>query len=112
MFGFGRWISAAWNVARVRRSCNCFVRIRTMLKKLVKAASLLIAVLVLGVAVFCVVNYVRHDQETSELDDKARQGTSGSYIRLSDGVTHYELAGPEKDRTVVLICGYSVPYYI
>lgn len=83
-----------------------------MLKKLVKAASFLIAALVLGLAVFCVVNYVRHDQETSELDDKARQGTNGSYIRLSDGVTHYELAGPEKGRTVVLICGYSVPYYI
>ena len=50
--------------------------------------------------------------ETRELDDEARRLTDGSYVRLSDGVTHYELANPSGDPTVVLVHGFSVPYYI
>jgi pimeloyl-ACP methyl ester carboxylesterase len=50
--------------------------------------------------------------ETRELDDEARRLADGSYVRLSDGVTHYELGNPAGDETVVLVHGFSVPYYI
>jgi pimeloyl-ACP methyl ester carboxylesterase len=50
--------------------------------------------------------------ETRELDDEARRLTDGSYARLADGVTHYELGNPVGDPTVVLVHGFSVPYYI
>lgn len=50
--------------------------------------------------------------ETRELDDETRRLTDGSYVRLSDGVTHYELGNPSEDRTVVLVHGFSVPYFI
>ena len=50
--------------------------------------------------------------ETRELDEEARRLTVGSYVRLSDGVTHYELGNPAGDPTVVLVHGFSVPYYI
>ena len=50
--------------------------------------------------------------ETRELDDEARRLTDGSYVRLFDGVTHYELGNPAGDPTVVLVHGFSVPYYI
>jgi pimeloyl-ACP methyl ester carboxylesterase len=50
--------------------------------------------------------------ETRELDDEARRLTDGSFIRLSAGVTHYELGNPGEDPTVVLVHGFSVPYYI
>lgn len=50
--------------------------------------------------------------ETRELNDLARQQASGSFLRLSDGVTHYELGNPDADETVLLVHGFSVPYFI
>jgi len=50
--------------------------------------------------------------ETRELNDLIRREESGSFIRLSDGFTHYELSNPGSENTVVLIHGFSVPYYI
>jgi pimeloyl-ACP methyl ester carboxylesterase len=50
--------------------------------------------------------------ETRELDNEARRLTDGSYVRLSDGITHYELGNPAGEETVVLVHGFSVPYYI
>jgi pimeloyl-ACP methyl ester carboxylesterase len=50
--------------------------------------------------------------ETRELNDLTRKVLSGSFIRLPDGVTHYELSNPDKENTVVLVHGFSVPYFI
>lgn len=50
--------------------------------------------------------------ETRELNDEARRLTGGSFIRLPVGVTHYELGNPTVDHTVVLVHGFSVPYFI
>ncbi len=36
----------------------------------------------------------------------------GRLVRLSDGVTYYELGGPQKGQPVVLIHGFSVPNFI
>ena len=47
-----------------------------------------------------------------ELNDAARRQTDGSYIQLPNGVTHYELGNPTRNQTVVLVHGFSVPYYI
>ena len=66
----------------------------------------------LGAVIYLALNYVRQDQETAEMNDAARRGTSGNYVQLPDGVTHYELGGPEGGRTIVLIHGFSVPYYL
>ena len=50
--------------------------------------------------------------ETEELNEFTRTEASGSFIRLSDGFTHYELSNPEAEETVVLAHGFSVPYFI
>ena len=50
--------------------------------------------------------------ETRELNDDVRRQTGGSYVELPAGVTHYELGNPTRDQTVVLVHGFSVPYYI
>ena len=50
--------------------------------------------------------------ETRELNDLIRKEESGSFIQLSDGFTHYELSNPGAEHAVVLIHGFSVPYYI
>ncbi|MEP0806225.1 MAG: alpha/beta hydrolase [Chloroflexota bacterium] len=50
--------------------------------------------------------------ETKHLDEEARKTAGGSFVRLTDGVTHYELSNPEGEQTVVLVHGFSVPYFI
>ena len=50
--------------------------------------------------------------EVRILDDEARAEAPGSFARLSAGVTHYELAGPEDGPPIVLVHGFSVPGYI
>jgi pimeloyl-ACP methyl ester carboxylesterase len=50
--------------------------------------------------------------ETKYLDDKTRTTSNGSFIKLSDGYTHFELDGVASGQPVVLIHGFSVPYFI
>lgn len=50
--------------------------------------------------------------ETRVLDDEARRTAPGDFIRLPDGMVHYELKGPVDGQLVVLVHGFSVPYYI
>jgi pimeloyl-ACP methyl ester carboxylesterase len=56
--------------------------------------------------------YISADVEQRELDDETRAAMAGKFVRLTDGYTHFELAGPNAARTVVLAAGFSVPYYI
>ena len=51
-------------------------------------------------------------EETQELNDVTRKNAAGSFIQLADGVTHYEMGGKEPGDPVVLIHGFSVPYFI
>lgn len=55
---------------------------------------------------------VIYSGETQELDQGARSSAPGRFVQLSDGMVHYELAGPSGPQTVVLVHGYSVPYPI
>lgn len=50
--------------------------------------------------------------ESLVLDSAARSLASGAFVELSDGITHYEIAGPSDGPPVVLVHGFSVPYYI
>lgn len=58
--------------------------------------------------------------ESKQLNDQARSAADGSFVQLTDGVTHYELSNdsplPEGGlgvrETVVLVHGFSVPYFI
>ena len=50
--------------------------------------------------------------ETEKLNDATRSNAPGSFVQLSDGYTHYELDGSENGIPVVLVHGFSVPYFI
>lgn len=50
--------------------------------------------------------------ESQELRDETRAELPGEFIHLSDGITHYEVAGPHDGQPVVLVHGFSVPYYV
>lgn len=47
--------------------------------------------------------------ESRVLDASARAGQRGDFATLSDGVTHYELAGPSEAPVVVLVPGLTIP---
>ncbi len=46
------------------------------------------------------------------LDDAARAQAPGQFVKLSQGMTHYEQAGPVDGRPVVLVHGFSTPAFI
>ena len=69
---------------------------------------LVLAALVVGVTGF----EMARNPERDTIDEPARRSAPGRFIRLSDGITHYDLSGPDSGRTVVLVHGFSVPYYI
>jgi pimeloyl-ACP methyl ester carboxylesterase len=79
--------------------------------RIIRRGALLEVLLLVLVAVLAGA-YFHYDQETAILTDEARRGVAGSFIRLPDGVVHYELGGPQQARAVVLVHGFSVPYYI
>ena len=71
------------------------------------AAVVVLAVLIVGVTV-----QMAFDREHKTLDATARKTVSSRFARLSDGTTEYVLDGPNDGRTVVLLAGASVPFYI
>lgn len=71
----------------------------------------LLAVLGLLVAATAVVYLVRNPERRT-LDAAERTAASGAFVKLFDGVTHYEVAGPDTGQRVVLVHGFSVPSYI
>jgi len=50
--------------------------------------------------------------ETKRLNDEARKSAPGSFISLPQGITHYELSNSDQTETVVLVHGFSVPYFV
>jgi pimeloyl-ACP methyl ester carboxylesterase len=64
------------------------------------------------VVAFFIVPYFAFDKETRVLDEKARASLSGSFVKLTDGFTWYELGGPQGGRPIVLIHGYSIPSFL
>ncbi|TFW14905.1 alpha/beta fold hydrolase [Duganella callida] len=72
-------------------------------------------VLVLALAGIAAAGYYQYrNPEHQQLDDAARRQAAapGAFAALSDGVTHYEMAGPADGRVAVLVHGFSVPSYI
>jgi pimeloyl-ACP methyl ester carboxylesterase len=73
---------------------------------------MIIAGVVLLVIVLSAGFYAARNPETRVLDDVARRQAPGLFVRLSDGMTHYQVDGPDTGRAVVLAHGFSVPSYI
>ncbi len=70
-----------------------------------------LAVLVLGAAGLWLA-WERANTEHRVLDDAARAGAPGDFVELGDGLTHVDIAGPDDGQPVVLVHGFSVPFYI
>ena len=80
--------------------------------KLLKVIINVVIFLVILITVFSSILYWKGNKEKKQLTDAERKGTTGQYIRLSQGVTHYQLNGNDTGKVVILLHGFSVPYYI
>lgn len=58
------------------------------------------------------VAYRIKDPERRALDDAARKEAPGKFVRLADGMTHYEVAGPDNGQVVLMAAAFSVPAFI
>lgn len=56
-------------------------------------------------------NY-RFRGEIKDINDSTRAQAPGSFVELSLGKTHYESSGTDRAQSVVLVPGFSIPYYI
>lgn len=74
-----------------------------------RSSTLLIVILVL---MALAASYIYAITSKPALDDEARQAAPGNFIRLSRGIVHYELIGPQHAETVVLIHGLATPSFI
>ena len=57
-------------------------------------------------------SYLLSGVEKRELTAETRADLPGSFAALPSGITHYELSGVPDAPLVVLVHGFSVPYYI
>lgn len=70
-----------------------------------------LAAILIGLFVVAIGIYLILDPEVNELNEATRAKLGGSYIKLSDGMTHYKLEGPQDAKTVVLVHGATVPMW-
>lgn len=66
----------------------------------------------LAVVVGLTAIYRARNPERLALDDPARDAAGGRFVALDDGITHYDVAGPDSGERVMLVHGFSVPSYI
>lgn len=52
------------------------------------------------------------DPERRTLNDAARAEAPGTFVHLADGITHYEVAGPDTGAVVLFASAFSVPGFI
>ncbi len=50
--------------------------------------------------------------ERKQLNAQARKRAVGKFIHLSHGLVHYQWGGPETGAVVVLVHGFSTPFYV
>lgn len=53
--------------------------------------------------------FLKSDMEKEVLSEEVRNELGGSFIKLSDGYTHYELRGEEEGKTIILVHGNAAP---
>src|SRR5512145_3238365 len=57
---------------------------------------------------------LRHvtNTETVDLDQSVRAQAPGKFVKLSDGLVHYQLSGPAEAPTVALVPGATLPFFV
>ncbi|OKS87081.1 alpha/beta fold hydrolase [Mucilaginibacter polytrichastri] len=80
--------------------------------KIFKVITVTILFLLVTISILIGGLYLLKDQEKKKITDADRKNAGGQYVMLGHGYTHYQIAGPDTGKAVILIHGFSVPYYI
>jgi pimeloyl-ACP methyl ester carboxylesterase len=80
--------------------------------KILKVSIIIIVFLAGASALILYGFYEYNNKEKTVLTAADRKNIDGKFIKLSKGITHYQLEGPENGEVVILVHGFSVPYYI
>jgi pimeloyl-ACP methyl ester carboxylesterase len=70
-----------------------------------------LAAFLIGLFVVAIGIYLILDPEVNVLNEAARAKLGGPYIKLSDGMAHYKLEGPQNAKVVVLVHGATIPMW-
>jgi pimeloyl-ACP methyl ester carboxylesterase len=66
-----------------------------------------------GIVIFIIIAlsllFLLSNHEKESITPAIRATTLGKYVALSDGVTHYQIHGPDSGQTVILIHGMTIP---
>jgi pimeloyl-ACP methyl ester carboxylesterase len=71
-----------------------------------------ILILFVLIVAFLIVSYEVSISKKPVITDEARKTAPGHFIQLSKGVIHYELMGHENGQTVVMVHGFTTPYFV
>lgn len=75
--------------------------------------SIIIIIFLVGASTLILYSFYEYNnKEKKVLTTAERKNIDGKFIKLSQGITHYQLEGPENGEVVILVHGFSVPYYI
>lgn len=80
--------------------------------KILKRILFVLLILVIGAAIYLWIRFSIYNQETKTITDDVRKTASGQFVKLSEGFTHYQIGGADTGQVVILVHGFSVPYYI
>jgi pimeloyl-ACP methyl ester carboxylesterase len=71
------------------------------------------ALIIVGIAILSLwaLHYITNT-ETVDLDERVRTQAPGRFVRLSDGLVHYQLIGSAEAPTVVLVPGATLPFFV
>ncbi|MBL4773998.1 MAG: alpha/beta hydrolase [Alcanivoracaceae bacterium] len=75
------------------------------MKKILKITSLLVLLVLIALPFI-------YNKEKHALTAEIRANVDGEFIKLSQGIVHYQQGNSGAEKTVVLVHGFSVPYYI
>lgn len=70
-----------------------------------------LAVILVVISILLTGVYYLLDPENKELNERERKKLGGTYIKLTDGITHYQLSGAAEGELVVLVHGATVPIW-
>jgi pimeloyl-ACP methyl ester carboxylesterase len=76
--------------------------------KLLKRISIVVGTIALVIAGGLYFAYAN----LNDLDDEARRKAPGNFVKLSDGMVHYQWHGPADGDVTVLIHGFSTPSFV
>ncbi len=76
-------------------------------KKIMKFFIIFDLIILVLLAAFLILN-----PEKQKIDANVRALAPGEFVELPDGFVHYELKGEPEGELVVLVHGFSVPYYV